>query len=383
MAGLLIGLVGDVLVDRDDPSRPFAGTASALRDLDIRFGNCEAPYTEAPHLAPTAGAALTPHPSNLQGLKAAGFDVMSLANNHVVDAGHEAMLETADRLRDLGIAVCGAGRDLAEARRPAIVRSGGVSVGFLAYASVFPFGYEAREGWPGVAPLRAYNHLVEAYPNYWIPGTPGTVVTVPHEQDHAALVTDIAALRDEVDVVVVSVHWGDYLRPFVLTDHERRAARICIDSGADVVVGAHHHIVRGMEWYKGRPILYGLGHFVFDVRSVKWPAWLTAAWGSADEESYSLGPREGWPLLPMHRDARMTMLAFVDVEADGIESAGFLPCRLNPEGEVEPLDPASPGGRGIIDYVRRACTSQGLATELETDASLALGGLPTVRFRAQ
>src|SRR5207244_1166869 len=142
-------------------------------------------------------------------------------------------------------------------------------IAFLAYASVFPIGFQARAHTPGLAPMRAYNAWREQFPTYYYPGIAPVITTVPDQGDLARLDEDIQCARERADVVVASFHWGDYSCPFRLTDHETRTARHCIDHGAHMVVGHHHHALRGMEWYQGRPILYGLGHFVFDFR-LKW-----------------------------------------------------------------------------------------------------------------
>src|SRR5262249_50309018 len=147
-----------------------------------------------------------------------------------------------------------------------------------------------------------------------MPGYQPRIETIPDPGDHRNLEADIDGLRDEADLVVASFHWGDHLRPFVLTDHERRTARLCIDRGADLVIGHHHHALRGVEWYGGKPIFYGLGHFVVDCRVTlsgeEWKGYLE----EFDPQSYMFGPREGWPLLPLHADTRMTLLGWARAE---------------------------------------------------------------------
>jgi len=375
----LLGFVGDVLVDRDDPPSAFSQVAGVLAATDVLYANCEGPYAADSEPSPTAGVPLTPHPRNTAALGL--FHVMSMANNHMVDLGHRRMLETAEMLRAQGVRPVGAGRDLAEARSPAVLDRGEKKIAYLAYASVFPNGYEARADWPGIAPLRAYNHHIDRFPNYWEPGIPGKVISVPHEEDHRNLREDLEGARRNNDTVVVTFHWGDFQQPFHLTDHERRTARFAIDHGADMVIGHHHHILRGVEWYAGKPIFYGLGHFVFDIVDIRLPDWYLAnTEGLAADASYALYPREGWPTMPMHPDARMTMLAWVDVGDDGDPAAaGFLPCTIAPDGRVHPHDPASPEGSKVVDYVRRACTTQDLPVDLVPDGEHILGGLTTVR----
>jgi len=380
---VVIGFAGDVLVDRDDPPSAFARIRPVLDAPDILFANLEGPYSEQPHPAPSASLQVIPGAHNLAVYGPAGFDVVSMANNHIVDAGHAAMLDTARRLREQGVATCGAGENLSEARAPAILRAGDFKVAFLAYASFFPYGYEARAGVPGLAPMRAYNHYHNPYPNYQAPGIPPRIETIPDQTDLKNLREDITKAREQADLVVASFHWGDIMKPFHLTDHETRTARFCIDVGADIVVGHHHHILRGMEWYAGKPIFYGLGHFVFDCRAEIPPEIYEMLGDDADNpDFYGIAPRAGWPLLPLHADSRMTALTWATIDDSGVNGIGFLPCRLNPEGQVIPVDPTSPDGEEVVDYVWKGCTTQGLNASIESDGAIELGGCPTVRIMA-
>jgi len=374
---LLLGFVGDLLVDRERPDEPFADVGSLLAAPDVLFGNLEGPYTDHPHAAPSLGIPVFPRRHNVAAFGAAGFDVLSAANNHIVDAGHEAMLETLADVRAQGIAVAGAGENLAAARAAAIVERGGRKIAYLCYASVFPMGYEARSDVPGLAPVRAYNHFHEAYPNYHIPGTPGRVETLPDAADMARLKADIAAARSQADFVVTSFHWGDFLRAFHLTDHETRTARFCIEHGADLVAGHHHHMLRGMEWVAGKPVFYGLGHFVFDLR-LNLSVEIAAALAKAQGDAYTLAPRDGWPLLPMHPDARMTLLAWADVRGGRTESIGFVPCRLRPDGRVQAVSPDSEEGREVVAYVERCQSTQRLNGRVEGGGPV-IGGHSSLR----
>jgi poly-gamma-glutamate capsule biosynthesis protein CapA/YwtB (metallophosphatase superfamily) len=374
---MLIGFAGDVLIDRENPREVFDDVRKLLREPDILFANLESPYSDAPGIAVTAPIVLVPRAHNLSAYADAGFNVMSLANNHIVDAGHAAMLETRARLRARGVATCGAGENLAEARRPAILEREGLKVGFLAYASIFPHGYEARSTVPGLVPLRAYNHFHEM-PEFFAPGYLPRIETIPDPGDHRKLEQDIEGLRKCVDLVAMSFHWGDHLRPFVLTDHERRTARLCIDRGADLVIGHHHHLLRGIEWYQGKPIFYGLGHLVFDLRLVMTEEIKTYI-EEVDPQSYGVAPREGWPLLPLHPDTRMTMLGWARVDGGSIKDVGFVPCRLRPDGRVVAVDPESTEGREVVDYVKQSNESQKLNGKIVSDGAPIMGGHQSVR----
>ncbi|SEL06268.1 poly-gamma-glutamate synthesis protein (capsule biosynthesis protein) [Sphingomonas palmae] len=374
---LLIGMVGDLLIDRDQPDEPLAPALPLLNTPDIMFGNLEACFTDDPHPSPSGATPLYPGSHNLDAFVRAGFDVLSLANNHMVDAGHAAMLDNIARLRSQGVHTAGAGANLTAARETAFVTAKGLTTGFVARASVFPMGYEARSNVPGIAPLRAYDLWRPFLDNYYIPGVPPRAQTVPDDGDLSNLASDLSDARSRADLVVASYHWGDMLRPFHLSDHERRTAYWSIDNGADLVVGHHHHALRGIEWYHGKPIFYGLGHFVFDARlEVSEEA---KAMIGTDPESFGIFPRDGWPLLPTHPDTRMTIFAYARADAEGVRDIGFVPCRLRPDGRIEPVQRDSAEGQEVIAYVERCNTSQGLNARLTTDDATDLAGWSTVR----
>jgi poly-gamma-glutamate synthesis protein (capsule biosynthesis protein) len=381
MTEVLIGMVGDLLIDRERPDEPFAEIGPLLKVPDVLFGNLEASFTDKPHPAPSGGVFLFPPAKNLDAFGRAGFNVLSMANNHIVDAGHAAMLENRARLRSQGVKTCGAGENLADARRPALVEVGGLRLAFLAYASVFPMGYEARSNVPGLTPMRAYDLWRPALENYHVPGTPPRMETVPDQRDLEALNQDIANAREQADLVIASFHWGDFMRPFHLTDHEIRTARHCIDHGVDMVIGHHHHALRGMEWYRGKPIFYGLGHFVFDLRlklSDEFAAMFARI--SEDPNSFAVYPREGWPLLPLHPDNRLTLLGWARASRDGVKDIGFVPCRLRPNGHVTAVDPETEEGREVVDYVARCISSQGLTARITLEAAPELAGCKSLRI---
>ena len=359
---LTLGFVGDLLSDRERPAEAYEAVRDLLSAPDILFGNLEGPYSNRPQTVPSSPIALVPSTHNIDVFGEVGFDVLSLANNHIVDGGHRALLETLERLEEQGLLTCGAGGNLAEARAPAIAEAGASRIAYLAYASVFPKGYEARPGSPGLAPLRAHNFYRDSIDDYYTPGADPRVSTVPDEADHDNLAADIAAAREQADLVVTSFHWGDHFKAYHLSDHEPRTARFCIDRGVDIVVGHHQHLLRGIEWYRGKPIFYGLGHFVFDLRLDKWPKWIVEAMPLLDDSSdfYGVAKRAGWPLNPLHRESRMTAMAFVNVESGAITDVGFVPCRLDPDGGVRAVDPESEEGREVVEYVEKGCVSQEL-----------------------
>jgi poly-gamma-glutamate capsule biosynthesis protein CapA/YwtB (metallophosphatase superfamily) len=380
---VLVGLVGDILVDRANPDEVFDLVRDALAQTDFLIGNCECAYASNVEFAPGVTVPVAADPSNGPAIGRAGFDVLGLANNHAVDAGHRGLFEMHEHFRAAGILHAGTGANLVEARKPTMSRLGDLTIATLAYASFFPRGYEALDDWPGLAPIRADNYYRDRLPNVWSAGTPPVVTTIPHEEDMENLRSDVAAAREQADIVVVQLHGGDYKHPFTLSDHEIRTARYAVDHGANLISGHHHHMLRGMEWYRGAPIFYGLGHFVFDLSDFRGPKEIMTDGTLLDpetDESYDLAPRKGWPLLPWHRDGRMTMLAWAKAGRDGISSAGFLPCMLNRAGQVYPVDATSAEGKQVTDYVSKGCQTQGLKSSFRIDEDVRFGDLCSVRM---
>ncbi|MFC7309218.1 CapA family protein [Streptomyces monticola] len=368
--------VGDVFLHRPEPTSAFEHVRESFRACDVKFGNLEGVYSRTRERAPSAGVPVIADPGNADGVVAGGFNLMSLANNHSLDGGTGALIETRDLLRRGGIAVAGAGENIAAARRPAVVEVNGKRVALVAYASVFPCGYEARAGVPGLAPLRAHTHYSPWEQNEWNPGLLPRVRTIPDEQDLAALREDIGAARQYADIVLASFHWGDFTRPFVLTDHEVATARLAIDAGADAVLGHHHHLLRGVEIYRGKPVFYGLGHFAFDLPDMEERLNQAAYLGRGDARTrresarrfgdHHIGPRAGYPLLPFHPDGRLTGFAVLDFDETGVR-AGFVPCVLGPDNSPRPVSAHSAEGARVIDYVEQGCREEGLATRFERD----------------
>jgi hypothetical protein len=386
MSEVLLGFVGDLLLNREQPDDVFRATGDALKTPDILFGNLEGAYSDDPKPPPGLNAMISGRARNLDAFSRAGFDVLSLANNHILDIGVDAMLENRTRLQAQGIATCGAGANLDEARTPAVVEANGVRVAYLAYASIFPLGFEATPARPGLVPVRAYDLWRTPLPHIHMPGARPVATTVPDEVDKTALALDIRQARKQADLVVASFHWGDQTRAFHLTDHEIRTARFAIEQGADMVIGHHHHAIRGMEWYRGKPILYGLGHFTFDFVLGMTAAELAVHLadmhaGDFWDAEYAVAPREGWPYLPMHEDTRMTVLAYARATADGIEEIGFLPCMIEADGHVRPLALGTEECEMLLYYFERCNRHHRLNGRAEA-GSRSLGGFQCVRVAA-
>lgn len=238
--------VGDVMLARgvcarmeaqDDWTLPFEEILDTLRDADLRFCNLECPVSDRGrdrhHLF-----SFRADPRALEGLKAAGFEVASQANNHAYDWGPQALLDSLQRLRAAGIRPVGAGQNDMAAHYPVLVNVDGLRVAFLAYVDIDPKEAAAGVDRPGVA---------------WL--------------DPPQVLADIRFARPLADLIIVCPHWGvEYaLKP---TRDQVELAHQMIDAGADLVVGSHPHVVQPLETYHDRWIAYSLGNFVFDQKNL-------------------------------------------------------------------------------------------------------------------
>lgn len=223
-----------------DPSYPWAGTQEILNTANILVGNLEVPlsirgkaYTEKTWI-------LRAHPQTAKALVTAGFDVVALANNHIMDFGPPALEDTLNTLKSMNILYSGAGMNLTEARKPAILTTAdGKTFAFLSYSLTFPDLFWATPSRPGTA---------HGGPQHFLP--------------------DIRKAKETADYVIVSFHWSsemlNYPKPY-----QTSFARQCIDAGANIVLGHHPHVLQGLEVYHGGLIAYSLGNFAFGSLSNK------------------------------------------------------------------------------------------------------------------
>src|SRR5690348_15820685 len=198
---------GDIAPDREQPDECFAATRDLLNDAELVFGQLETSFATRGVRLPQARHAVMAQPECASALARAGFDVISYAGNHTLDWGNEAFFETLSHLDAAGLAVVGAGPDIAAARRPVLrTLADGTRVAILAYSSILPQSYWAEATRPGVAPMRA--HTLYEQIEHDQPGTPARIHTWAHAGDLASMQADIRAARRNADVVLVSHHWG-------------------------------------------------------------------------------------------------------------------------------------------------------------------------------
>jgi len=323
-------LLGDINLKRDlDFSAEVALSAvrSELESADLRLGNLEGCFSDPTVELPYKRGWFHCEPEmalHLRGL----VDAVACANN--VHFG-PAIVDSMRRLDDLGILHSGAGRNRAEARRPAVIERSGVRVGLLAYTSVFtPVGHAATEDRPGVATIRA-RAAFEPHPRHFeMPGVAPVVRSWPDPAELDAACQDVRSLRERVDLLVVYCHWG-VTATVTPTEYQRTIGHALVDAGAHVVAGSHPHRAQGVERHGTGVIFYSLGNFVF-----------------------------GWKL---HREStRDGLLARLTLENGELDRVALLPVARDARGRTQLLSPEHGHGRELADSV--IALSADLGTEI-------------------
>lgn len=352
---LTLYAVGDLILSEPDPDRFFELAAPRLRGADVVVGQVEVPYTRKPD---TARSDIVRDPTQLRAMAHAGFTVGTMAGNHVFDLGQEALDETVAALGEYGIVPVGAGRNLEEARRPAVLERKGVRVGILSYNCAGPKSSWASEFKGGAAYVEAFTIYQDlSYP------TPGAQPVVRSACEHTsleAMIDDIEDLRPRVDVLLVVFHKGIGHTPARVADYERQVAHAAIRAGADVVTGHHAHILRGVEVYRGKPVYHGLGNFVTVTRALAIrPGMERDDWARQRREHFGFEPDPETPHLPWHPEARNTMIASLTWDDDLRLRAGLIPCLINKIGQPEPLGNDAQG-RQVLAYIEHITERGGL-----------------------
>jgi len=250
--GMSIVGVGDVMLgswvvshlDSHGSSYPFEATKNILQSADLAIANLEAPFTDRGTQTQNKEYTFRVPPKHARGLKASGFDILHLANNHILDYGAEGLFDTFATLDSLSLAYIGAGENIAAAFKPYIVEreepdKEKIRFGFLGFSLTHPEDYYAGKNKPGTAfPFR------ERY------------------------IAALDSLAPKVDIMVVSFHWGaeKMVKPKA---YQIDMAHLAIEHGADIVLGHHPHVLQSLELYRPRPgarqglIAYSLGNFAF------------------------------------------------------------------------------------------------------------------------
>ncbi len=224
-------------LERYGADYPFEFIRPLLLDADIAFANLEAPFADSGSAVEGKTFTFKVPTRHVSGLVNAGFDVLSLANNHMLDFGIDGLRQTLSALSSAGLQHAGAGLDSAAAWRPALLQTPAGTVAVLAFSMTFP-------------------------KEFWVTDSTGGTA-YPHE---SSMIRAIEQADRVADYVVVSFHWGAEKRD-TPKDYQIYFAHKAIDAGADLILGHHPHVLQGLELYRGRLIAYSLGNLAFSAYS--------------------------------------------------------------------------------------------------------------------
>jgi len=362
---LSICCVGDLILDEPGPIAPyFDDCREVLKAQDILIGHVETPHTTRNLPSCIDIQAPPSKPEHLEPLRAVGFDVATVAGNHLYDCGPYGVIDTVEKLKKLGIQPVGGGANIAEAKKPAILEKNRLKVGVLSYNASGP-----KLGWAmSQKPGANYVSVETSYvPARDMPGCPAKVYTFLWPESLKQFQEEVSALRQQVDVVVVCLHkgnGGDHPR---LDTYEQPLCYAAIDAGADIIFAHHHHVLKGVELYKDRPIYHGLGNFVCVTYA------MTAGHNNTPEMIAYLKQRarEGRgdghyevEFYPWSQVSRYTMIAKVLVDENGIVESGFIPCYIEKSGNVTVKNRVN-GGQEVLDFVIKQTEGAHLGVSFE------------------
>ncbi|MEW6244267.1 MAG: CapA family protein [Bacillota bacterium] len=229
---------------------PLELVAGFLSSADVTLANLESPLGVLGRRLPGKLIWFRADPEMVNALVQASIDVVTIANNHILDYDTENFLETLDILEEHGVMYVGGGRNLEHARKPGIIEKKGVKIAFVGYSEFahpdlfwsysYPRTFEAKENLPGVLPI-----------------------------DKTYIAEDVQRAKAlGADIVIACFHWGmeDVNVPVPFRVDQREIAKYAIDVGVDLVLGFHPHALQGIEVYKGKYIVYSMGNFVMDQK---------------------------------------------------------------------------------------------------------------------
>jgi poly-gamma-glutamate synthesis protein (capsule biosynthesis protein) len=279
--------------------------------------------------------------------------MLSLAGNHIADCGAEGIADTLALLDAAGLKGTGAGLTLAQARVPVVEERGGMKIGLLSYNCVGPEMSWATADRAGCAYLR-----IDTADG--APIAPAANLERVTDEALSILEADIAALRQNADFVMVALHKGIVHTPARLAPYERAISQAAIDAGADVVIGHHAHIVRGIEFHRGKPIFHGLGNACV-VTSALSPAQdhpARAAWAQRRKTMFGFEPDPAYTLAPFHPEAINAMLGRLTLHADGRVDAGIVPVDVLAPGR--PVLAQGERKNAVARYIEQITVAAGL-----------------------
>ena len=364
--------VGDLILDVPGVERYFDESRELLQSGDVVIGQVEIPYTADPHWSAYDNhSAPATDPCRLEAMRSAGFNVGTCAGNHSFDQGENGIADTLNKLRELGIAAAGEGMNDREAYAPAVIERKGLKFACVSYTAVGPKTVQATPAKAGAA----FIYVATAYDNDT--NEPGALPT------HIYTSVSPAAMRRMCDsfrrakeagaIVLASFHMGR-MHSTDIQQYQIEIAHAAIDAGAEMVFAHHPHTLLGIELYKGKPIFYSIGHFVFATDAflqqgtalAEQRSFLPNHWQGVNTEAL-IKPREPItttiPFYVGDQASRNTLIAKGVFDETGLVRASFIPCFIDDAGHPVPVRRGEKGDE-VLAHVRMLCALEQLDTKL-------------------
>lgn len=358
--------VGDVAQDRPDPATSFDHVRDRIGRADLGFCQLEVNLTTRGTRLPQARHTMRGDPRIADALVEVGLEVVSFAGNHCMDWGSDGLFDTIGHLERAGAYQVGTGRNIDEARRSVYVTRNDVTVGFISVNSILPMNYWAEENRAGCAPLRA--HTIYEQIEHDQPGTPARIHTYSFRDDLDALLATIRDVRSKADVVVLSHHAGIHFVPAVIPDYQREVAHAAIDAGADLVLGSHAHILKGVEVYRGKTIAYSMANFAIDLHMDE-----AHAKSKGFREIQKLNP--GWvpdfgSRYNFPPGSEMSMMLEARFSKDGISDVRFVPIMIGRDADPKIVEPHHSDFERIRAYLQTISDEAELGSTISADGDV-------------
>lgn len=327
-------------------SAGFDALMAHMKQADLVWGSCEVQFSKRGFRTDSPIAYLV-EPEVGRDLGRVGYQIMTVATNHTWDYGPDAFLDTLENLREGGVEPVGGGATPAEAWKPSIRVIDGIKVGTLAVSCLVPPYYAVLDDRPGIAAVRIRQYAALDPLGMMIePGRPIQVESMAEEEDAVRLEQAIAALRPQVNILIVSIHWG-YGRGTPLATYQRPLAERVIAAGADMILGNHSHSPTAIELIGGKPVIYSLGNHI------------------AQQDRVNATRRQ----LEIFADIDpWSVIADIDFDRHGVSSIALHPTACTKDGLPE-LVPAGPLAASILSRIAELSSASG--TQVDVNGAVA------------
>ena len=362
--------VGDLILDVPGVGAYFDETRSILKSGDVVIGQVEIPYTTRPqwsaydnHSAPATD------PCRLEAMGDAGFNVGTCAGNHSFDQGYYGVVDTLDKLHALGIATAGEGANDEEACAPAVLERKGLKFACFSYTAVGPKTVQATPAKAGAA----FIQVATAYENDT--NEPGALPTHIYTSVSPAALDrmrrSFRKAKADGAMVLASFHMGR-MHSTDIQQYQIELAHAAVDAGAEMVFAHHPHTLLGIDMYRGKPIFYSIGHFIFATDAflqegtalAEQRKYLPNHWQGVNTEAL-IRPREPItdtiPFYVGDQASRNTLIAKGVFHETGLARASFIPCWIDDTGHPVPVRRGEKGD-DVLAHIRELCRLEQLDT---------------------